>query len=560
MQLQHLLRTKLRILYHFFSEVTLSNIVKHLGSAVVFGSFAVGSFYFSQAIIAYLLEQAHVGLFLLHRFFSMLLFVLFVSVNIGNVVVAYAAFYRSQETEFLFTKPVSDITIFLIKFLENFFYSSTTLFIIAASFLAGYATYFTLSWDFYLRGLLLLFLPYMSIAACLAVVGLMLAMKLAARIGVWKLIAGFSLGYAGVMYYFFYFTNPIQLVTAVLQQYPNVDGYYPYLDPPIARYLPSHWIAESFYWTVKGDSSSALFYTLLLDGVAIAAFVVMLSFAKKLFHSTWLISLEMRSSVHLKATSMRRLSLVRPSRGDSQVSVLLRKEYWQFIREPSQWIHLGVIVLLVAAFLLSVSELELKTPQPLYRTMSYLAILIFNAFLVASIALRFVYPMVNLEGEAFWAVLSSPISRKKIYHVKLSLALIVISAVSIVLSLYSHRSADGHAELLIVSTLLLIAVSCTFVSLNLAAGAFFTDFREKNPIKIASSQSATLTFLISMIYLMLLVALIMMPFDKYFSHHLKGTSYRHEILWYVTFTFACLSGFTSLVATMTGRRTLEKDF
>ncbi len=560
MQLVHLLRTKLRLLYHFFSELNFANAVKHLGSVIVYGSFAVGSFYFSQAIIAYLLGQAHLGLFLLHRFLSMLLFVFFVSVNVGNIIVAYASFYRSRETEYLFTKPVPDLTIFLVKFFENFFYSSATLFIIAASFLAGYASYFGLGWTFCLRSLVFMFLPFMMIAGCIAVMSLMMTIRLAARIGARNVIAIFSVAYAAAMYYFFYFTNPVQLVSAVLEHYPNVDEYYASLDPLLARYLPNHWIAESFYWTVRGNAGSALLYTVLLDGTALAVFLTMMALARKMFYSSWLDSFEMRSSVTLKSASYRQLSLVRPPRGDAQVSVLLRKELWQFVREPSQWIHFGVIVLLIVAFLFSVSQLELKTTQPFYQTMSYLAVLIFNAFLVASIALRFVFPMVNVEGEAFWAILSAPIHRRKFYHVKFGLAVTIVSAVSVVLSLYSHHSMDGRADLAIVSTVLLVAVACTFVSVNLAAGAVFTDFREKNPIKIASSQSATLTFLMSMIYLMLLVAVIVMPLNAYFSHELKGTPYRSDGLWYMALAFVCFSGFTSLVGIVIGQRTLEKDF
>ena len=233
MQLVHLLTTKLRLLYYFASDLTFANVVKHLGSIIVFGSFAVGSFYFSKAIVAYLLDQAHLGLFLLHRFLSMLLFVFFLSVNVGNIIVAYASFYRSRETEYLLTKPVPGLSIFLVKFFENFFYSSATLFIIAASFLAGYASYFGLGWAFCLRSLVFLFLPFMMIAGCLAVMSLMMTIKLAARIGSRKVIVIFSLAYAGAMYYFFYFTNPVQLVSSVLEHYPRVDDYYAYLDPRI---------------------------------------------------------------------------------------------------------------------------------------------------------------------------------------------------------------------------------------------------------------------------------------------------------------------------------------
>jgi len=109
------------------SKQDFGMVIRNIGSFIVFGSFAVGAFYFSNFITAYLLENVRIGLFLFHRFVGMLLFVFFVTINLGNMVVSFSTLYRTPEVDFLLTSPVSYLNIFVIKFLDNFFYSSGTL-------------------------------------------------------------------------------------------------------------------------------------------------------------------------------------------------------------------------------------------------------------------------------------------------------------------------------------------------------------------------------------------------------------------------------------------------
>jgi len=66
------------------------------------------------------------------------------------MVVSFSTLYKSQEVFHLFTKPISFTNIFLIKFLDNFFYSSTTLLLIITAVLLGYGNYFNFSFGFIL--------------------------------------------------------------------------------------------------------------------------------------------------------------------------------------------------------------------------------------------------------------------------------------------------------------------------------------------------------------------------------------------------------------------------
>ena len=192
-------------------------LIKNLSSVLIFGGFAVGVFFISRAATLYLLQEAHIGKFLFHRFLSMLLYVFFVTVNLGNMIVCYATLYRSQEVSFLMAMPVTHAKIFLIKFVDNFVYSSTTLSLVGFAVLLGYGSCFNFPWYYYLTTVFLVLLPFMLIAGIIAVLVLMLLIMVASRIGMRWLLTIIATLYISAIYAYFKITNPIELVNEVMK-------------------------------------------------------------------------------------------------------------------------------------------------------------------------------------------------------------------------------------------------------------------------------------------------------------------------------------------------------
>ncbi|HLX12533.1 MAG TPA: hypothetical protein VKS81_06955, partial [Bacteroidota bacterium] len=265
----HILSYKLRSFLKMQFDLTPGRIAKNVASASVFGGFAVGAFYFSREITGYVIGQAHLGIFLLHRFLSMTLYVFFLSINIGNIIVSYASLYRSKETTYFLTKPVPYTTLFGIKFLDTFFYSSTTLFLIAIATLAGYGSYFNLPWTFYGWALFYLFIPFMLLSASVGVIALMVLMKIAKKIGIRFLVVIITGGYISTIWLYFKLTNPMKLVGSVMKYYPFLDRNFEFLDPPVSKWFPSHWVAEALYWNLRGYSWLAWSYTFELLWVSL---------------------------------------------------------------------------------------------------------------------------------------------------------------------------------------------------------------------------------------------------------------------------------------------------
>ena len=514
------------IKYKFISFLNInkfsskSSKIRGIISSLIFILFGYGTFLFTKSTLTYLLEEAHIGLFLLHRFISILLFVFFFSINAGNIVVAYSMIFKSNEVYHLMTKPIEHIKIFLFKMFESIFYSSPTFLLLGGSILIGYGYYFQLGFEFYFVSIFLIFLPFVFTAAILGVILLLVLIQIAKKIGLKATIFVVLVIYLTSVYAFFKFTNPRQLVTEVMKYYPNLNFDFSFLDPFFSIYLPNYWFAESLHWFVKGNHSFALNYVLMIS--LTFAFVIILSILAglKLYHKSYLISLELKAQRDFERTKEKInsgfFSFGKKSLFESQTEVLLKKEFWQFFREPAQWFHLSVIVFLILIFVASISRVNLLQTLPFLQTVTYLIVFIFNSFLISSITLRFLYPIVSIEAEAFWKIKSSPVSIKRILLIKFLPVTLLTILIAELLNFFSHIPIRKLDVLMISSSVNILFVALSLSALNFGMGLYFVSFNEKNPVKVASSQGATISFLLNIVYLVFLIAILIFPVNEYF--------------------------------------------
>jgi ABC-2 type transport system permease protein len=556
----HILWYKVKIFFKLNSEVSLRTMLKNAASLIVFGSFTFGAYMLSHEITRYVMEETRLGLFLLHRFLSMILFVFFLSINVGNIIVSYATLYRSKETHYLLSMPVSHTALFVIKFLENFFYSSTTLLAVALASFAGYGSYFGVSWLFYLVAVLLLFFPFMLLAAALGVMALLLLMKIAENVGTKALLVSVVLGYVGSVYGYFKTTNPMALVNNVIKFYPHVDQYFGFLEPKFVHYFPSNWFADALYWNLRGNLSESFVSLSLLVGVSFVATAAMVLMGKKFFYNTWLVSMELRAKSNIEQTARGMFAFIKKPLIPEQISVLIKKDFWHFLREPSQWIHFCIISILIVIFIGSISRLHFPFERALLDTVSYMVIYVFNAFLISSIALRFVYPMMSIEGLSFWKVRSAPITLSKVYWLKFFLAFIPIVILGELLSIASHHPLAEFSFLRDLAMLGVVFVTFSFVSINLSAGSFFVNYRETNPIRVSSSQGATLTFLAGIIYLVFIVVVLFAPLNNFFTAVILKKSFEPQSLMPSVLLLCTVSLVVGVVGNAVGMRSLRRDF
>lgn len=558
----HIVKFKLLTFLKFESQVSIKSVVKNLIASIVYILFAIGTFYFTQNIISYLIEEVKIGMFLLHRFIFVVLFILFMTVNIGNIVVSYSTFFKSKEVAFLITKPVSFVKIFFIKFFDNFFYSSSTLLLIVSAAMTGYVSYFKIAWYFVPFSVIILLLPFMFIAGTLGAITLLVIMRFASSFGIKKVLLTLTFVYGSVTILFYIFSSPVQLVTKVFEYFPNINNYFGFLESPIIKFLPNHWVADSLYWISAGKYYAAGWSAFLLIVFAILFFLFALFLASNWFYKSWLIFLNLSNELSIKKKKYRssvfafeKNSALKPKR-----EALIKREILMFIREPSQWSHFLIMTFLITVFVLSISGIDvmlLNAYNTYLKTLIYLVIYLFNVFLIASLSLRFIFPLVSLEGETIWKIRSAPLNYKKLMITRLTIYFLVIFLIAQLLNFVSNYQFS--IVLAVISQFNTAFVTITLVSFNFGMGAAYANYKEKNPIRIASSQGASLTFLFTIIYLVFLIILMFAPLNNYFNAIDKRSFSSISQLLYTTLMLGTIACIVSYISISKGVRSFIKD-
>lgn len=559
--LLHILRFKA---YSFLKPETsfrMSHFLKSLGTATVYLLFAYGTYLFTTSTIKYLMEDVRIGMFLLHRFIFVVLFIFFMAVNVGNIVVSYSTLFRAKEVGFLITKPISFTKLFSIKFLDNFFYSSSTLLLIITAVVFGYAEYFYLPWYFMPLAIVFIVLPFMLIAGSLGSIILLIILRLSAKFGVKQVISTIAVVYGTAIILFYHFSSPVKLVNQVFEYFPNINIYFGFLENPVIKILPNYWISEALYWISTGNKLAAGWFIYLLVMTSILVFLISLYLAKRWYYKTWLVSLDLAEDLSVKNNGKKQIfGFENKSSLSPHDEALLKREFILFIREPSQWTHLAVMLFLITIFITSIGNMDamiLNAYNVYLKTLVYLIVYLFNVFLIASLSLRFVFPIVSLEGESIWKIRSSPLDYKRILVTRFLIYFSVIFLIGQILNFFSNHQFS--LQLALFSQLNTAFVTITLVSLNFGMGAIFANYKEKNPIRIASSQGASITFLFTIIYLIFLIILLFAPVSNYFDAMDKGTAISLNQLLITSLLLLLITIIVSYLMISTGMRYFLRD-
>lgn len=527
-QIAHIFKYKILIFINYNKGILKNrrNLFRSFLASLIFVAFGIGTFLLSYNTLHFVFNEIKIGSYLLHRFSSILLFVFFLSISAGNIVVAYSIMFRSNEVYHLITRPIDFEKLFTLKMIESILYSSPTFLLIGSAILISYGAYFKLSWFFYPFAIFFLFIPFVFCSAFLGVIVLILLIQLAGKIGIrWTIFSVVAI-YLGSLIGFFRTINPKNLVNEVMKYYPNLDFNFSFLDPTFLMFLPNQWFSEALFWFTKSEFIFSLKFALLINLIFIFLLISSILIGSKFYHRSFLISLELKSKKEIRnsyikifPTSSKILGFGKSSIFTSPTEVLLKKEFHQFFRDPTQWIHLGIITFLILIFIMSISNVDLITTLPFLKTVTYLSVFIFNSFLISSITLRFVYPLISIESQAFWKIKSAPIDAKKILQIKFIPYFLITLLIAEVLNFFSHSSQSIPFVLKFYSVIIIFPIALTLSSMNFWFGNTFITFNEKNPVKIASSQGATIAFLFNMIYLIFLIAILFNPVNEVFTQN-----------------------------------------
>jgi ABC-2 type transport system permease protein len=201
---------------------------------------------------------------------------------------------------------------------------------------------------------------------------------------------------------------------------------------------------------------------------------------------------------------------------------VLAKDLKLFIRDPAQWGQFAVLLVLLIIYLVNLKHFPQNLDDKFWRTVISFANFAFTGFILATLSVRFVFPNISLEGKAFWAITSSPMSIKRLFWEKFWLAFIIFALIAEVLAFISNMMLGLSGYMMILSFFSILLMSVSLTSLSVGMGALFPRFEESNPGRIASSMGGMITTVLSLIYVGFMVIILALPTYHYSAYIIDG--------------------------------------
>ena len=150
-----------------------------------------------------------------------------------------------------------------------------------------------------------------------------------------------------------------------------------------------------------------------------------------------------------------------------------------FLRDVSQWSQLLLLLALVLLYLYNFRVLDLdRIPymSGVIKNVYAFVNLGMAGFVMATVAVRFVFPAVSAEGAAFWIIRTSPISLRDFLWSKFWTGLVPVLVFTEVLTIAANELLGVDPLLKVVAALAIVFMSFALVGLATGLGARYPRF------------------------------------------------------------------------------------
>jgi ABC-2 type transport system permease protein len=505
---------------------------------------------------------------LLDRMLYLFFAFLFVMLVFSNMIIGYSTIFKSQETQWMLTLPVRSVDVFRWKLLETTLLASWAFLFLSAPLMLAYGVTRHVTGWFYLK-VFLLFVPFMTIPAALgSMVILIVARYFHRRIFKWALFGFSAVGIACAVV----FLKPMQAedldqaqMVAALQELLHNSRV---TAQPI---LPSYWVASSMIAWGEGGVGRGLFFFMVLLSNAMMATLVCTTVSRRLFYEGWSHNhsqghFEFGVPVLDKPIALPRTGLLERvvnlwPRLHHATRALVIKDVRVFWRDTSQWSQFAIFFGLLGLYVLNLRSVAHEWKSDWACFISFLN-LGASSMTLATLTTRFVFPQFSLEGKRLWMVGMVPYGLKRVLLEKFWLSSVCSATITLVLILTSSWMLRIPHWLTLLFSSTVVVMSFALCGIAVGIGALFPSFgsgsavsRDDNPAKIVSGFGGTFCFVMSLLYIALVIGAEVWP--MYTGFAAGGLTSRGQP-WSLVFSWIFVSLFSLAAACIPMSLALKK--
>jgi len=414
------------------------------------------------------------------------------------VITALSSFFLAKDLDLLVAAPVDWLRIYLAKLGETLLHSSWMVALMTVPILAAYGVVYSGG---------VLFLPYavLTIVPMLvvpAVIGSALTLVLVNIFPARRtrdLLSIIALGAAGGVILLFRMIRPEQLARP--EGLRNLLDYIAVLRTPTSPFLPSEWASGAIMGYLRHETDPL---PLILLWTTAAAAVTLGAMLHRALFSQGFTKAQEGAERFVRGRFWRRaLSwLLAPLPVAKREFVL--KDVRLFFRDTTQWSQLILLAVLVVVYLFNINALPLHRGEPVgffYVTLVSFLNLGLAGFVLASIAARFIFPAVSLEGRQMWLLRSSPLDLRALLWSKYWVGTVPLLVLALLLTGLTNVLLEVGPFMMVMGLVTICGLTFAIAALALGFGALYPQFETENAAQIPTSFGG-------LVYMMATIALL----------------------------------------------------
>ena len=438
---------------------------------------------------------------------------------LSNIITALSSFFLAKDLDLLIAAPVDWLNLYGAKLLETLIASSWMVVLLAVPMFAAYGLVYDGGWMFPLVAVAT-FLPFLVIptvlgsAFTLTLVNVFPARRTKDILSVIAVLA------AGGIVLLFRILRPERLARP--EGFRSLVDFIAILRGPSSPWLPSEWVQNAVMSYLTAETELLPFY--LLWSTAAAAIVLGALLHRALYLKGFSKAQE-SGERWAKQGPMGRFAMRALEPLGTLKRELVMKEIRLFFRDTTQWSQLILLAVLVVVYVFNIRYLPLRGEGITFFLVNVVPFLnlVLAGFVLASIAARFIFPAVSLEGRTLWLLRSSPLSMRDLLWSKFWVGTTPLLILAVAIVGITDALLQVSEFMFAVSIFTIVFMTFAISGLAIGFGTMFPQFETENAAQIPTSFGGLLFMMASIVVIGGVVVLEARPVYAYLSARAFGT-------------------------------------
>jgi ABC-2 type transport system permease protein len=476
--------------------------------ALVFGAIALAvclALYVGAFWVTYqLADYAEFGDYLLRLGLSWLFLTFLSFLAFSGIVTALSTFFLSDDLRLLMAAPIAARRLFHARFVRTVAQASWMVVIFIAPILGGIGLARCAPGSFYVVAALTI-APFVVIPVALGTAVTLLLVNVFPARRARDILMLMGLLFAASLVILLRFIQPERLFD--VETLPDVTDFFATLQSPITPMLPSFWAGETLFASLQGGRD-------VVHAAALWTTAIGLTIVVRMAHDRW------HFTGYSKAQEARKARFTRLGFVEGLVRILpismvrrhlLVKDAKVFLRDVSQWSQLLLLLALVMVYLYNFRVLDLSRIPYMSGAIKNIYGFVnlgMAGFVMATITVRFVFPAVSAEGEAFWIIRTAPISLSDFLWSKFWTGLVPVLVLTEALTIIANELLGIDPFVKILGATAVVLMSVALVGLATGLGARYPRFAAENASQVAGSFGGVAFMIVAVLYVLVMMFLL----------------------------------------------------